>query len=439
MPRLRSFLTALPVVAAGLSMPVGLSAQQQQMPPTPVAVLEMKTQPLPVVNELPGRVSATRVAEVRPRVSGIVLERVFEQGSFVNEGDVLYKIDPSQYAVAVASAEATLARADANQLNARDQQTRAEQLRERRVTSGVDLENAVTNLAIANAEVAIAQASLDKARLDLDYTEVKAPISGKIGRALVTEGALVTSQTDVLATIQQLDPVYVDFTQSSSEVLALRRAMQSGQLVATAPGEARVRLIYDDGTDYEYPGKMLFSEATVDPSTGQVTMRGEFPNPEGDLLPGLYVRISIEQAVREDALALPQMAVQRDEQGNAFVYIIGAENKAERRGVLLGRTLGSQWMVMDGLSAGDQVVVEGGQKLFPGADTAPEAWVEKTESTGGAAPAEDADATEAPAEAAGEPAAAQDAPADETSDAANPEAAAPDAAEGEKPAADATE
>ncbi|MFD2845373.1 efflux RND transporter periplasmic adaptor subunit [Paracoccus cavernae] len=356
------------------------------MPPTPVSVITLKPEPLPVVSELPGRVSATRTAEVRPRVSGIVLERVFEQGSFVKEGDVLYRIDSSQFRVRVASAQATLARAQANQLNARDQQERAERLRERRVSSGVDLENAVTALAVADAEVAIAQASLEEAQLNLDYTDVTAPISGIIGRALVTEGALVTSQTDIMATIQQLDPVYADFTQSSSDVLQLRRAMQSGQLVATAPGEARVRLIYDDGSVYDKPGRLLFSEATVDPLTGQVTMRGEFPNPDGDLLPGLYVRISIEQAIAEAALAIPQMAVQRDGEGNAFVYIVGAENKAERRTVTLGPTLGPRWIVLSGLAAGEQVVVEGAQKLYPEAAMAPEPWNDTTAAA--AAPAE---------------------------------------------------
>lgn len=423
MSRFRSLRTALPLALVVMTAPAAIFAQQpQEMPPTPVAVVEMVPQPLPVVNELPGRVSATRVAEVRPRVGGIVQERVFEQGSLVNEGDVLYRIDPAQYTVAVASAQATLERAKANQLNARDQQTRAEALRERRVTSGVDLENAVTNLAIADAEVAIAQAALDQAQLNLDYTEVKAPISGVIGRALVTEGALVAAQTDIMATIQQLDPIYVDFTQSSSDVLALRRAMQAGQLVATAPGEARVRLIYDDGSLYELPGKLLFSEATVDPLTGQVTMRGEFPNPDDDLLPGLYVRISIEQAVRNDALAVPQMAVQRDQQGNAFVYVIDAENKAARRDVKLGRTLGPRWMVMDGLTAGEKVVAEGAQKLFPGAPTAPEPWNDAEAAA--AVPAETAAGDQADATRdASAVDAAQQAPA--PADAAAPEAAQP--------------
>lgn len=395
---IRSAKTILPIALVTLLAPMTLFGQQPggEMPPTPVSVVKLQAQPLPIVNELPGRVSATRTAEVRPRVSGIVLERVFEQGSFVKEGDVLYRIDPAQYAVAVASAEATLARAQANQLNAKDQQDRAEQLRQRRVTSGVDLENAVTNLAVADAEVAIARAALDQAKLNFDYTEVKAPISGIIGRALVTEGALVSAQTDVMATIQQLEPVYVDFTQSSSEVMQLRRAMQAGQLVATAPGEARVRLIYDDGTTYAEPGKLLFSEATVDPSTGQVTMRAEFPNKDGDLLPGLYVRISIEQAVKENALAIPQMAVQRDQQGNPYVYVVVGD-KVERRDVQLGPTLGPQWLLLSGVSAGDDVVVEGAQKLFPEAPVVPSPWTDSNAQRAAVGDAKAGDSTDAAA------------------------------------------
>lgn len=344
------------------------------MPPTPVSFLELKPQPLPVINELPGRVSATRLAEVRPRISGIVLERVFEQGSTVKAGDVLYRIDPAPFRVRVASAEATLAKAKAGQLNAQDQQKRAQTLRDRNITAGVDLENAVTTLAQADADVAIAEAALAEAQLNLDYTEVKAPISGIIGRALVTEGALVTAQTEVMATIQQLDPVYVDFTQSSAELFKLRRALEVGELVAVDANTAQMRLYFDDGTEYEQPGEVLFSEATVDELTGQVTMRGEFPNTKNLLLPGLYVRVAVEQAVREHALAVPQMAVQRDAQGNAQVYVIGTDNKVSVRSIRLGTSVGSSWIVESGLNDGDKVVVEGAQKLFPGAAVVPEPW-----------------------------------------------------------------
>lgn len=361
------------VMTLGATAP-GVLAQQGQMPPPAVSFVELTPAPLPVINELPGRVSATRVAEVRPRVSGIVLERVFEQGSMVQAGDVLYRIDPAQFRVRVASAEATLAKARAAQMNARDQERRAQQLRDKNITASVDLENATTTLMQADADVAIAEAALAEAKLNLDYTEVTAPITGVIGRATVTEGALVSAQTEVMATIQQLDPVYVDFTQSSSALLKLRRSLAAGELVATAPNEAQIRLIFDDGSQYDQLGRLLFSEATVDELTGQVTLRGEFPNAAGDLLPGLYVRVAVEQAIRKDALSVPQMAVQRDAQGNPLVYVIGAENKVQARPVVLGTSVGAGWIVESGLKAGDKVVVEGAQKLFPDAVVVPEPW-----------------------------------------------------------------
>ncbi|MFT4012670.1 MAG: efflux RND transporter periplasmic adaptor subunit [Paracoccus sp. (in: a-proteobacteria)] len=339
----------------------------QQLPPPAVSVQTMVPQPLPVINELPGRVAATRTAEVRPQVGGIVISRVFEQGSHIQAGDVLYKIDPAPFAVRVASAQAQLTRAEAAEANARDQMRRTEALRERRVTAGVELENAATTLAQAQADVAIAQAALQEARLNLGYTDVTAPISGMVGRALVTEGALAAAQTDVMATIQQLDPVYVDFTQSASEMFALRRAHDAGQLALAASGDARVRLIFDDGSEYARSGKLLFSESSVDSSTGQITMRAEFPNPDGDLLPGLYVRVRIEQAVRENALTIPQMAVQRDASGQAYVYALKNEDTVERRDIRLGQTADSHWLVEEGLAPGDKVVVAGAQKLFPDA------------------------------------------------------------------------
>lgn len=359
------------LLAALLLLPLA-AAQAQDMPPTPVSVLTLTPRPLPVVNELPGRVAATRTAEVRPRVGGIVVERIFTQGSTVKAGDVLYRIDPAPFQVRVASAEATLARAEAARRNAGDQLARTEALRERRVTAGVELENAETTLAQADADVAIAQASLQEAQLNLGYTDVTAPIDGVVGRALVTEGALVTAQTDILATIQQLDPVYVDVTQSSSQLFALQRARAAGELAMTAPDAARVQLFFDDGSEYPHPGRLLFSEASVDSSTGQITLRAEFPNPDGMLLPGLYVRARLEQAVRQNALGIPPMAVQRDSDGQAFVYVVGAGDAVERRDVALGRTSEQGWLVEDGLKPGDRVVVAGAQKLYPGAKVAPE-------------------------------------------------------------------
>ncbi|MDQ7777930.1 efflux RND transporter periplasmic adaptor subunit [Paracoccus aminovorans] len=371
-------------------------ALAQQLPPPQVSVQVMTPEALPVVNELPGRVAATRTAEVRPRVGGIVLERVFEQGGKVAAGDVLYRIDPAPFDVRVASAKGTLARAEATELNAADQEKRARALRERKVTAGVDLDNAATALAQARADVTIARAALQEAELNRSYTEVTAPISGVVGRALVTEGALVNAQTDIMATIQQLDPVYVDFTQSSSELFALRRALAAGQLAMMSAGEARVQLIFDDGSEYEHPGKLLFSEASVDSTTGQITLRAEFPNPDGNLLPGLYVRVRIEQAVRDNALTVPQMAVQRDQSGQAYVYALKGDDMVERRDVTLGQTSDNRWLVEKGLAPGDRVVVAGAQKLYPDAKVVAQPVAAKPVPAGAAAVAEAP--VEAPAE-----------------------------------------
>ncbi|WP_299359663.1 efflux RND transporter periplasmic adaptor subunit [uncultured Paracoccus sp.] len=358
--------------AVGLGL-APLSAQQPQMPPTPVSVLEVAAEQLPIINELPGRISATRISEVRPRVSGILEERVFEQGTLVNEGDVLYRIDAAPFRVQVAAAEAALARAQATLSSAQVELDRQQQLRERNVSAGVELEHAETVVLQGKADVAIAEAQLAEAQLNLDYTEVRAPISGVIGRALVTEGALVSSTAgEHLALIQQLDPVYVDFTQSTSEMFALRRALDAGELVATAPDEATVQLRFDDGSPYEHRGTLLFSEAAVDETTGQVTLRAEFPNPDGLLLPGLYVRVRIEQAVNQNAIAIPQKAVLRDGRGNPQVYVMGAENTVDLRPVRLGVPLEDRWLVQSGLEPGEVVVVEGAQKLYPGAKVAPE-------------------------------------------------------------------
>ncbi|WP_449043585.1 efflux RND transporter periplasmic adaptor subunit [Paracoccus versutus] len=385
-----------PGLCAGLvlcCLTAAAPAAAQQLPPPQVSVQVMTPEALPVVNELPGRVAATRIAEVRPRVGGIVVERVFEQGGKVEAGDVLYRIDPAPYDVRVASAQGALARAEATALNAADQERRARALRERKVTAGVDLDNAATALAQAQADVAIARASLQEAQLNRSYTEVTAPIAGVVGRALVTEGALVNAQTDIMATIQQLDPVYVDFTQSSSELFALRRALAAGQLAMMSADEAAVRLIFDDGSEYAHPGKLLFSEASVDSSTGQITLRAEFPNPEGELLPGLYVRVRIEQAMRDNALTVPQMAVQRDQSGQAYVYALKDDETVERRDVTLGQTTDNRWLVESGLAPGDRVVVLGAQKLYPDAKVVAQP-VEAPRVPAGAAAAAEAPAQE---------------------------------------------
>ncbi|WP_112874206.1 efflux RND transporter periplasmic adaptor subunit [Paracoccus endophyticus] len=354
----------------GLAAPAG--AQPREMPPTPVSVLTVQAEALPVVNELPGRVSATRISEVRPRVSGILEDRVFEQGSAVAEGDVLYRIDSAPFEVQVRAAQASLARAKATLASAQVERNRQTALRARNVSAQVELERAETLVLQGEADVAIAEAALAEAQLNLDYTEVRAPISGIIGRALVTEGALVTSAGPHLALIQQLDPVYADFTQSTSELFRLRRALNAGELVATAPGEATVQLLFDDGTAYDHLGTLLFSEAAVDETTGQVTLRGMFPNPDGQLLPGLYVRVRIIQAVNERAIAIPQQAVLRDGRGNPQVYILKDDNTVDLRPLQLGATIENRWLVQGGLEPGETLVVEGAQKLYPGATVIPE-------------------------------------------------------------------
>jgi RND family efflux transporter, MFP subunit len=342
-------------------------------PPVTVSIITTQKEDLPIMNELPGRIAPMRIAEVRPRVSGIVIERVFTQGSLVNEGDVLYRIDPEPFKVQVDSAKATLSRAKAAQLRARQQADRQRELRERNISSSQQLEEAVAALAQADADVAAAEANLKAAQLNLQYTEVRAPISGRIGRALITEGALVSS-ADKLATIQQLDPVYADFTQSVNELRALRRAVKEGTVASISEDEVKVQLRFDDGSEYPYPGRLLFSEVTVDTTTGQVIMRGQFPNPEGDLLPGMYVRVLLEQGIQRDVIAIPQQAVQRDPSGRSQVYVVKSDGTVELRTVRTGRVTGNRWVIEEGLAEGERVVVEGFQKIRPGAVVNAQAW-----------------------------------------------------------------
>lgn len=347
---------------------------QQAPPPSPVGVVTIAAESLPIINELPGRISPTRLAEVRPRVAGIVVEQVFEQGSHVNRGDVLYRIDPAPFQVQVDSAKATVARAKAAQLQARQTSDRQQQLRRSNVASQQEFDNAISQLAQADAEVAVAEAGLAEANLNLQYSQVTAPISGRIGRALITEGALVSANsTENLATIQQLDPIYADFTQPAADLIRLRKALEDGQLM-TGDDEAEVKLLLDDGTPYAQTGRLLFSEAAVDETTGQVVLRGEFPNPNGDLLPGMYVRVQIQQGVEKQAFAVPQQAVQRDPGGQASVLVVGEGNKVEQRRVNVGRAMGDRWVISQGLKAGDKVIADGFQKTAPGATVNPQPW-----------------------------------------------------------------
>ncbi|MBN9075758.1 MAG: efflux transporter periplasmic adaptor subunit [Rhizobiales bacterium 65-79] len=373
--RILAAAVGLAILAVAACTESQSSANPPAAPPPAVSIVQVKAEPVPIVSDLPGRIAPTRIAEVRPRVTGIVVKRVFEQGSLVKEGDVLYQIDPAPFRVQVESAQATQQRALAAQNLARQQADRQKELRQRNISSAQDLDTALAQLAQADADVAAARAGLDAAKLNLQYSDVRAPISGRIGRALITEGALVNANgTENLATIQQLDPVYADFTQPSAQMRQLRKALKDGLLKGPAEGQATVKLLFDDGSEYPRPGRLLFSESTVDETTGQITMRAEFPNPDGDLLPGMYVRVLIEQAVDQAALTVPEQAVQRDSSGKALLYVVGEDNVAQMRPVTVGRTTGQQVVITGGLKSGERVVVEGFQKIHPGAKVEPADW-----------------------------------------------------------------
>ena len=350
-------------------------AEQVTAAPPQVSIVTLQPSPRPYIRELPGRIAPTRVAEVRARVAGIVLERTFPQGADVKAGDVLYRIDPVKFEVELAAAEAALAKAQAVHDQAEQQAKRVEKLISGQAASQAQYEIAVATFRQAQADVAARKADVARVKLDLDYTSVRSPINGRIGRAMVTEGALVgQGEATHMATVQQLDPVYADFTQSAGDLQQLRRDLESGALEQVEPDAAKVRLVLDDGTLYPMPGKLLFSDASVDPGTGQVTLRGEFPNPKGELLPGMYVRVQIQQGTDGDALAVPQQAVQRNDGGGSEVYVVRPDNRAVIKPMRAGRVVDEQWLVLDGLDPGDRVVVEGFQKFEPGDLVNPVPW-----------------------------------------------------------------
>ena len=352
------------------------------MPPPEVAVVTVAPQRLAITNELPGRLEATRVAQVRARVPGIVQKRTFKEGSDVKAGDVLFLIDPAPYQATLNSAQASLAKAEANLAQATLKAQRYAPLVQTNAISKQEYDDALTAQKQAAADVAAAKAARDTARLNLGYATVTAPIAGRVGRAQVTEGALVgQGEATPLATVQQLDPIYVNLTQSSTELLRLQQALRNGQLKSVGKDGARVTLASEDGQPYGAPGKLLFSDVTVDEATGSVTLRAQFPNPDHALLPGMYVRARIEQAVNEDALLLPQQAVQRGPEG-ASVMVVGADGKVAARPVQTGTAYGNQWVITQGLKAGDRVVVEGLQKVKPGAPVKAVPWQVPATGTG---------------------------------------------------------
>jgi len=365
----------LACVMTGVSACDEPQAAQTAAPRPKVSVVTLQPSSRPYIRELPGRIAPTRVAEVRARVAGIVLERSFQQGADVKAGEVLYRIDPVRFQVELDAAEAALAKAQAVHDQAEQQAKRVEKLISGQAASQAQYEIAVATFRQAQADVAARKADVARVRLDLDYTSVRSPINGRIGRALVTEGALVgQGEATHLATVHQLDPVYADFTQSAGDLQQLRRDLESGALEQVEPDAAKVRLVLDDGTLYPLAGKLLFSDASVDPGTGQVTLRGEFPNPKGELLPGMYVRVQIQQGTDGDALAVPQQAVQRNDTGGSEVYVVRPDNRAVIKPMRAGRVVDEQWLVLDGLDPGDRVVVEGFQKFEPGDVVDPVPW-----------------------------------------------------------------
>jgi membrane fusion protein (multidrug efflux system) len=375
-------LAAMAPLLGGCNEPNVASAAAPTSEPD-VGVVTVKPQARAMVRELPGRIAPTRVSEVRPRVSGIVVERSFNQGSEVKAGDPLYRIDPRPFEVELQSNDAALARAGAVLEQASQHARRVATLTSQRAAPEAENEKAIAALRQAEADVEGRKADVARAKLNLDYATIRAPIDGVVGAALVSEGALVVqNEAASLATIQQLDPIYADFTQSVNELNQLRRAFESGDLDRIAPDAMKVRLVLDKGALYPLPGKLLFSDAKVDAHTGQVTLRGEFPNPKRELLPGMYVRVQIEQGIDTDAIAVPQQAIQRNVGGGSEVFVVRDDNHVAVQSVRTGSLQGGQWFVSEGLKAGDKVVVEGFQKFAAGDKVRPQAWAEADASAG---------------------------------------------------------
>lgn len=335
--------------------------------PPEVGVVTVQPQRVALTTELSGRTAPHLIAEVRPQVGGIILKRLFTEGSDVKAGQVLYQIDPATYQAAFASARASQSRAEANLNSVRLKAGRYSDLIKINAVSQQDNDDAQAALQQAQADVASTKAAVETARINLAYTKVTAPISGRIGRSTVTAGALVTAnQPTALATIQQLSQIYVDVTQSTSEMLRLKQNLASGLLKHSGADQARVKLKLENGSDYPLPGTLKFSEVTVDQSTGSITLRAIFPNPKQVLLPGMFVRAILEEGVSEQAILVPQRGVTRDPSGNAMVMVVGAEEKVEPRVIKAVRTVGDKWLVSEGLKAGDRVIVEGIQRVRPG-------------------------------------------------------------------------
>ena len=365
------FMAAFVVLLAGLALTGCGKFRKASGPPQgqvpEVAVIIVQPERVSITAELAGRASAFLVTEVRPQVSGIIQKRLFNEGGDVKAGDLLYQIDPAFYEAAYAGAKATLARAEANLLPVRLKAERYKDLVAIEAVSRQNYDDIAAALKQSEAELEIARAAMETARINLAYTGITAPISGRIGKSSVTIGALATAyQPMALATIQQLDPVYVDVPQSTAELLRLRQRMADGRLTHDGKNQKKVKLIMEDGTPYPLEGTLQFQDVTVDPTTGSVILRAVFPNPESVLLPGMFVRAAITEGVQEQAILVPQQGVARTSKGEATALVVDAEDKVQQRILALDRAIGDKWLVSSGLNPGDRVIVEGVQKVRPG-------------------------------------------------------------------------
>jgi membrane fusion protein (multidrug efflux system) len=362
-------IVVLMVIVGGL-LPGGCGKKQQAPPPAvpEVATVSVKPQQVELTTELPGRTSAYRTAEIRPQVGGILQKRLFQEGSSVQAGQLLYQIDPSSFQAAFDNAKAALSRAEANLPAIRSRVERYKELLADKAVSRQDYDDAAAARKQAEADVEYWKATVESARVNMDHTRITAPISGRIGRSEVTDGSLATAyQPLALATIQQLDPIFVDVPQSTAELLRLKARVKDGRLDGNGADQKRVRIVLEDGTPHSKDGTLQFQDVTVDPTTGSVILRIVVPNPQGVLLPGMFVRAVVKEGVSRKAILIPQQSVSRDPKGNPSALVVDAEGKVRQKALTLDRAIEDKWLVSSGLAAGDNVIVEGMQKVRPGA------------------------------------------------------------------------
>jgi len=361
-------LTALAGVLLFGGCQSGTGRETAQAPVPEVATVKVSMESVALNTELPGRTSASQTAEIRPQVNGIIQKRLFAEGSNVRAGQVLYQIDPAPFQANLDNAKAAAARAEANLPAIRSRAERFRELLPEKAVSQQDYDDAAAALKQAEADTEYWNAMVRASRINLDYTRISAPISGRIGRSNVTEGALVTAQQPTpLSTVQQLDTVYVDIPQSTTELLRLKRSQESGRLNQGGANQKKVKLVLEDGSEYPLAGTLQFQDVTVDPTTASVILRVVFPNPEGILLPGMFVRAVVREGVKEKAILIPQQAVSRDPKGNPIALVVETGDKVSQRMLTLDRAIGDKWLVTTGLASGDRVIVEGMQKVRPGA------------------------------------------------------------------------